>query len=454
MPPIIDPKPSAPPEKQTTTVEITSPEYLGTVTDTRYTPQTSLLTHIEGASWIVNYFSQVLNNDSAIAGQNVNRDPVYQQYKLIKNLQFRVSSPLTTSQDEVSKNMIITGAANIYPFLIPNIGDMFEGDIGDGRSGIFKVTSSEKKSIFKETAYAIEYQLIDYATLERRADLMSKVIETLYFKDDFLTYGQNPLVEEEEYHIIEELQSRYHDVADWYLKSFLSNEYKTIILPGQETPVYDHFLVTALKAIFTTDDSPEIRYIRKLNCDGNYTMKAPSLWNVLLTRDRVLMKNIFREVGLISALNFEQNPMMEGIYHSGIQYVVYPKDAEVCVDYQIIPNDTPLVDVQITDTPSPIHRLSDLIDVNRFQGLTKPDTYPIHPVKTDDYYILSQKFYDKMLQGQSALELAVWDYIEGKSISNKLLLEFSKIYHSWGGLERLYYVPIILILIKYNLRSY
>ena len=156
-------------------VRSTPPESKGVVVDTRYESKANLLTHVEGAPWNVNYYSQVLNTDNAPIGQQPDRNAIYQQYMFIEMFEIKVTQPLTTSQDPTSKEMTLIGAANVYPHVIPNRGDMFIADVGDGRTAIFKVTNTERKSIFKDTCYAIDYMLINYTTKELRADLDSRL---------------------------------------------------------------------------------------------------------------------------------------------------------------------------------------------------------------------------------------------------------------------------------------
>lgn len=451
--PIVNSTPTAPSVEQPNTVRIAAPQYKGVTVDSRYIPSSALLTHVEGSSWTVNYYSQVLNDDSALAGQNVTRNAIYQQYRLVKGMELKVTAPLNTSQDDASKVMTVTGTATIYPFILPNEGDMFLADIGDGREGLFRVTVTERKAIFKDTCHVIEYQLVDYSTPERRADLDSKVIQTLQFVSDFLQYGQNPLLQEEEYENIRKLQSLYKDIADRYFKSFLSNEFKTLLVPGQPLPTYDHFLTTAVTSYFTTYDTPEIRYVRKLNCDGDDNMKSVNIWTVLATRDVKLLKHCSRFAGLVHARAFERNPVMEGIYHSGISYVVYPKDPELSVDYQRELRPKLLLENNLQNSIAQVKRLEDLLGDKVFEGLTKPELPPIHPVLMDEYYVLSKAFYDNAPCGQSILELCVRDYLTGKAPNNRALVELCDLHHGWGGLERFYYTAILLVLIKSSIRS-
>jgi hypothetical protein len=446
--PIVEDTPQAPPIEKPNTVKITKPQYKGIVVDTRYVPNTALLSHVEGMSYVVNYYSQVLDYDSALMGQSVNVGAEHQQYRLIKDFELKVTSGLSTTQDATTKSLTITGTANVYPFLIPNEGDMFLADMGDGREGVFRVTSSDRKSALKETIHVIDYVWVDYSTELRRGDLNQKTIQTLQFFKDYLNYGQNPLLEEEDVTILRALTSIYGSMMTRYFKAFMSNEYKTLLMPGQTESVYDSFLVNSVMSYFTTYDSPEIRYVRKLNVDDDDVLKCTTVWDALRARDMTLMKYAARRVGLMGTRTFTRNPRMEGIYHSGIRYVVYPKDPDLTIDYQLVPRLKIMEDTVITNGPSAVRSLSDLLSDKEFMGLAYPDAPPIHPITDDDYYIFSQAFYDNADVGQSKLELCVRDYLNLRAPNKQILLALAQTQHSWNAVESFYYTPILLILIK------
>jgi hypothetical protein len=435
-------------------IRVTAPEYKGITVDTKKTAVSNLLTHVEGSSWNVLYYSQTNNDDNALNNQSVTLNPVFQGYKLIKNFELKVTSPLTSNQDETSGAVLTTGTSNVYPFVIPNIGDMFLADIGDGREAVFTVTGSSRKTLYQETCYEINYSMVDYSTTERRGDLNAKVVQTLVFVRDFLKHGQNPLVQKEEFTLLTELAGRYREIIEHYFKSFTSKEFKTIIVPGQNSPVYDHFLTKALMSFFTTLDSKEIRHIRTLNCDDDSVMSATTIWDVLKNKDANLVKHSVRHVGLVKSSTFERNPVLDGIYYSGIRELVYPKDSELSVDFSLVSTAKTLSTVQLVNVPSPITRLEDLLAITELNQQLGSGAIPIKAVTVDDYYVFSQAFYDKSETGQSRLEMAVWDYLEDKPLNGNHLKVFCETYHAWGGLERLYYVPILLILLKAYVRNY
>ena len=434
--------------KVTETPRITAPEYKGVTVDSRYIPTAILNTHVEGAAWSVNYYSQLLDKDSALSGHQVNRNAVYQQYRLIEGLELRVSNPLTATQDNTGKSMIVNGTANVLPFLIPNEGDMFLADIGDGKEGLFKVTTSDRKSYFKEAIHVIEYQMIDYSTDERREDLNSKVIQNLVFVKDFLKYGQNPILELEEFVTAKNLEFKYYSICEKYFSSFTSNEFKTMIMPGQDKPVYDHFLTKSINKMFSTFDSSDIRSIRILNCDDDDILRTTSLWDVLIKRDRSILKYSFRRFGMVSTRTFTTDPMLEGIRYSGIKKIIYPKDPQLNVDYQISYNQKLVEDLEVTEKPSQIRNLSDLLTDTEFQGLTLPDVPVINEVLDDDYYVLSKAFYENLDTGKSLLDLCVDRYIDRKPQDIDSLVVLCNKCHAWNAMEQFYFYPILLLLLK------
>lgn len=434
------------------TIKITAPEYRGVTVDTRYIPSSNLLTHIDGASWTADeYFSQKLDIDNTVQGQRLNSSGLYQQYILIKGMELKVTSPLLPTQESESNGWLAVGTANVYPFLIPNVGDMFRANIGDGRLGIFQLTRVEKKSIYKEACHEIEYALIEYDTLERMADLRSKVVETVIYVKDFLYHGQNPLLHEEEFNLFSVLSEREIEITQDYFRSFFSHEYKTLLLPGQGKKIYDSFLTSTLVKMFTTWDAPELRELRLLNVDGDQYMKTRNVWEMLFKRDIDLMPLMATEMGMVGAKSFTRDPMLEGVYHSGIDYVIYPKNPVITLDYELRPQTKPLAPLSLVAAPGRTRRLKDSIPATELPG--NPTTLPplIHPILKDDCYVFTQAFYDET-EGQSQLELAVSDHLLKKAPSNKLLLEFCDNYKSWGLLEMFYYVPAILILLRASLR--
>lgn len=474
--PILNPGDAAPPVPTPVPVQITEPAFRGVTVDTREQPVNSLLTHVEGSSWTVDYYSQIVDKDNDIGGQQVTRNKVFQQYTLIKSLELKVTQALTSSQDAETKAFHTLGVANMYPGVTPNTGDMFIADVGDGREAVFEITNSTRMSMLKKAVYNIEYNLVDYSDV-RGADLDNKVVKTVYFSRDYAINGLQPLIEEEDYVIISKLAERYHDTQRDYFKSFFSKEYGTLIVPGQIQPVYDAFLIRALTQMFNTREAPEFLKMREFNTSGDNIMKTDTLWDALLQREQRIVEYCAQEAGLVGIGNFTSQGMMEGIYYSGIKYVVYPKNPTLGVD-DALKNKIPVLsgwplqpsplmlkkNVRITALAGfdvawmPVTQLDGFnwvdptLPTTPLDGLSPVDPVLYKPVTVDDYYILSESFYLDTT-GKSALEVLVWHYLTGKALDNRWLLALIEGYRGMEIVEKFYYTPIILLLIKASLRA-
>lgn len=434
--PIVTSTPTTPKPVEAQT-RIEPKEYRGVTVDTRYTPRKALQAYITGSAYVVTYFEQLLGVDSGVSGLQVNRDPSNQQYRRINKFELKVTTALEPSQDEESNKWIVQGSANVYGMLIPNVGDMFFGDVGDGQEGVFQVTASRQKSIKKDATYEIDFQMTTFTTPAIRADLERKTIETVVFVKNLLNYNHNPYLHLEDYDVAMRLGSIGAEIADMYFKTFWSSEYQTLILPDQEFITYDHFLTSAVLSLFDTYDTPEVRYVRKLNVDGDPVMKVTTIWDALLKRSVMYMKRSCTRVGLVGVHTFNKNAMLEGIYYTGVAYVAYPYDPErSIVERDAIKKRTP---------QKSIERRPEGKDVSMMPLIPK--------VGETDYYVFTEAFYNDT-EGQSKLEVLTRDYLEEKALDNRALLEIANSYLAWEPIEQFYCAPVLLLLIKMTVRGF
>ncbi len=72
----------------------------------------------------------------------------------------------------------------------------------------------------------------------------------------------------------------------------------------------------------------------------------------------------------------------------------------------------------------------------------------IHPVGIDDYYVLSEYFYNKSQYGQSKLELQTRALLKGNALDIAVLLELLEDVPNWEPMEMFYYIPLLSFLIR------
>lgn len=422
---------------------IHEPAYRSSEMDLRYTSKERIVTHVSGYPWVVQYYSQVVGRDDPLTGRSTATSAVHQQYRLLRNFELKVSGALSISQDSATKELTGTGTANVYPCLVPNTGDQFIADIGNGRLGLFSVITTRTLSHFKKPVHEIEYQLLGYLTEGEQGDLDRKTVKTLHFRREYLDYNQNPLIEDEDHGWVHEFEIRYSQILKQYFHEFTTKEYMTFIVPEQAGTTYDPFLTRQLFTFFSSYTKREFSHIRMLNVEEETNMLAKSFWDLVNDRNVRLLDKIFTRVGLTSARSFSTNVYSHSIRYSGITNVVYPKNYSKQIDVELTSS------TKVTTSEIISKERSALEDAGEEMGVLTP---MIHPVTIDDYYVLSKAFYEQS-EGQSILEQEVWRYVSGGGVNTPMILALIKDYESWGELETFYYTPLLLILIDSALRS-
>lgn len=428
-------------------IKIQAPEFKGTVVDAKSVPMSSLLTYIEGGSWPVTYYSQVLGEDNATAGQDAGQHAIYQQYNRIYDLELRVTSSLSNNQTGTGSNqMVVTGSAVIYPFLAPNRGDMFVALTADGKEGVFVITQSTRKTMFRESVYEVDYQLL-YMTEKdpvRRKDLDKKTIKSVYFHKDLLQSGQSPMVIDADHKALIELAKLHKTLVRSMYEYFYSMEFRTLILPGQGGKAYDPFVISCILNTINTYEHANVQYTRQYNTQDDYALRLPSVYTAIVERNNSILQTCFRNTGLMTTLSFSIQPMMEGIRFSGLQSIVYPMDAQSNVDYW---------NNQMTKSTGGLPGLVPVPGRNGNLPEIITETSDVDaPIKIKNIephsYVFSQAFYERNMNSLSILERMVLDHIDGRAIDASDLLDLASNFINWGRLEQFYYIPVLICLIR------
>lgn len=316
------------PLKEVTPPIKTQPEkFRGSTHDFKFESVASITTHIAGRQLFVDYYQQVKGEHNINQGLAPGELAIHQQYKLIKNMEIRVSSPFTTNQNDSNMEMEVTAEASLYACgVIPDRGDMLVFSTGDGMYCVCEITRSQRMEIFKETTYKISYQLKSMLDQLSFRNLNLKVVETYVFDRNFLTNGRNPVIQEDDFAILRNIEQFIQEAGRLYYAQFFSHEFMTLVVPSQGTPVYDPFLMRFIQYIFDTDSAPENRYTRQFNIDGDIHFSTKTIWDVLIEQDKNLLPFISTKYYLASARSFARDPQFCSLYHSGMKRIVYPGD--------------------------------------------------------------------------------------------------------------------------------
>lgn len=423
--------------------------YQGIEVNTKYQNNRLLLTHISGYKWLVDYYSQYLGADNEIGAQELDKPAAYQQYLCVHNFEMRVQDPLSPAQDSTSKEFQYEGTAIVYGTVVPNKGDVFVTDIADGRLGVFSVEDTIEASIFKDSAFQIDYKFINYLTADYALDLKNKTVKETWFHRDFMGTGQNPLLISKEHELVNKLADYLKTLpADWY-REFFNNEYKTFLIPDQDALCYDPFLPVFVRGITSLEDSPLWIKVSLPNTQDGINDQIPTFWDALRERSIRRLDRASPKMALYAPDTSYQVVAYNPWRILGMDYLFYHRGVSS-------PNILPTAIIKtLKPSPEPTFNrpmdLEVLINTTQLSGLPMaPEaTYPLYrPVTCDDYYVFSEFFYQENYENMSALEILVYFYLNNKPIPLDPLFRLLEQSYYWRGLERFYYIPILMVLVR------
>ena len=415
--------------------------YQGIVVDTDQQQLGGFAPYIDGSPWAVSYYQQVLGASNDLKDADPSQVGLYQQYNKIINYELRIIEGLTTSQDEANATMSGRGSANLYPFMIPNVHNLFIARTLAGDLTLFSVTNVTRTSLYRNSAYRIDFETVNILNpdSERYLSLESKVIKTYYFDKSRLVAGVQPLLVAADYYQANNLMEQYHRLLLYYLQAYLKSGYDTLILPGQSNSLYDPFLVDFFLKTIDFTDYPEVSQIRRISLDSDPYFNQLQIWKILYDRDKSLLPLVDPAMGWISSATGDIYPVARGIRYNRIDYLLYPKNAQdspLSGQYRVPKLTT---NKTLTTTTSPLINLSQL---SNYTGIPL-----IHPITDVNPYLFSQSFYlgDN---GMSLLELLVQDYLNQRPINIPALLELINHYYTWAYMDQFYYGPVLLLLMR------
>jgi len=457
--------------------DIHSPAYRSVEENLTYKDRSRIINYIRGYPEIVTWYGNILGKDDQTTGNSSATHRANQQLTKISNFEIKVESPLSGEQnDKMDWDMELT--ANIYPCVIPNNGDQFIASIGDGRLGIFQVNGKPRPlSHMKNSVHEVTVKLLEYADEGNVKALEEKVIRRLFFRKEWMDYGQSPLIEEHDHSWARNFEEWHHNTLDQYFYQFASDEAQSFVAPGQEQITYDPFLADAMLGWFGGQFRQQYPSLGLLHVEGDEYSFTKSFWELLRRNEPALIHRIWKKSGLRDKRDIRWSLFFQNARFSPLKYIVTPIDTVQSVNAEwyktkggvaakLIPSTDAILPV-----PLDINGLIEIPDqegANMTEGTdgtpgedgepTEPVEPPkqaralIKPVTVDDYYVLSQSFYEDS-EGQSLLEVLTWRFIrrEGVDVPSMKLLVAD--YPNWGSLERFYYAPILLTLVNSAIRS-
>lgn len=471
-------------------VQITKPTFKHPIVTSEHKPLSSFLAYIEGSNVTVDYYSQILGKSDGLAAPELGQEAIYQQYRLVKNLEIKFDGQLSRSTDSATQQMDVNGSGYIYPYLKPNKGDTFIMDMGEGLGGRFVITEVTQEYLQKETVYAISFQLARMLEEKDFNNIQRKVVETLYFEKDFMLYGQSPLLVESDFLKLKDARGTFKSVLANFIDEFHSNRFSTIVVPTTSSnAIVDTFAIRAFLQVFETRDDMRVGRIQVYNDSEIDQYYATSIWQVLIRPEYFKEKDIWMQAEEARVTKLNIDPIYNSLRYSGFSKFVSPVNPNNNVDDYSGWNRRPVagysslgtgVTYQGGDGNSlgsdggrkvscyrrnyySINHLS-LFPHNPRNELSYIEDWQCRPASTEppvcentcgDFgngYIFDDKFWESDNLRDPFLVL-VKNHLLGKAVDTILVIELLQARKQWSYRDRFYKVLILLIILKSAIRK-
>lgn len=437
----ISTRPNPTPEPTPTPIEVDK-ENDTSVVDLDETSLAELITHVGGSDWAVTYFQQYLRSGETAHSQDGMLDTPLQQYRKINDFLLKVQSPLEYSSDTTNHAQMLVGSSIIMPrTVVPNRGDMFLADIGQGVAGLFTIDTVRLLSHYKDRAYEVEYRLyrqIHSSGDTYLTDLENKVVETYHFRKDLLLGEFSPIIQEDEIALQRTIADKRDMLLEHYLNLYYSEEFGTVMLPDSERRVYDPLVPEFIKSLFDVHDHPTLRRLAEINAGAVPAFANRNIWDSLLEGRPELFVACPKKAEVRPVALFRNDPTLYNIAYSGLDYLVCPVPL-----YDV---DRPFekdVSTQQTYLQSIPARVRDLDQSSAGELGDIPDTPYL---KGLDTYVFTQSFYD-LGEVNTRLESELYAYLNQTGLDKETLIKLSDRALAWPWLEGFYYIPVLMLLL-------
>ena len=408
-----------------------------TVTDSEYVPTSHILAHIEGSNWRTKaYFRQILGLNEEARPQQLGTSSVHQQYERIEGMILKVVTPLSQSQDEETKEFQVTGDGGVYYGLVPNVGDMFIADLGDGREGLLTITRTQRMTFSKAACYETGWELVCFNSEEREKDLEAKTVRRLVFDISQIEMLDTPFLTEEQAITYQSLDDYSQLLRRTMRERHWTARVQNYAVPELGSLTYDGYHLDYLRFIDLSDDTHPIGIFQNGRLKYEDVL---SLWSLLKEQSDNMLPYVCRKFGLVETYMFRNASVFRGIGYTQFNITVYPQENFMEED-DSIPKFPPC---------------------KKFISNKQPPAIPEYggkplyaPVDADEYYVFTKAFYECDKASMSVLESLTMDMLSDNPVNGTDVQAICNEVPNMRRIDQYYLIPIILTLIKYCKRGY
>ena len=382
------------------------------------TPLDTIVKHIRGAKWEVDYFLQIRDINDSIQPLDVNLPPTVQKYNRINKLIITVQTPI--DQGEIKD---IAGEGIINAGFIPNVNDLILTTLLGGREVLLEITEVSTRSYNLHKAYYISYKIFTFLDTDNGPkyynDLLNKTMkEYVYDKEHLLDFSA-PVILAQDYKSKLNLKHHIPDLVDLYFSKFIYYEKYLHYLPTEASIYVDTLLTDFIFKIVNTDEHPDIIKLNRITPDLHKELPY-TVWTAIINRDIKILKRCERRI------DFKYNPfgLKDALNHTinilGVNFIA-----------RKLTKDEKVENIKVVE-----NELKD-----------RPKDYT-NPVSRNGLYVFGKAFYEQDRTKTTDLESLVLDYLEGKILSSEKLNKLIEHSVYWDTKDQFYLIPVLIVLIK------
>jgi hypothetical protein len=403
--------------------------YKNEIIESRYVPQTSLLSFVPGTPTRVIWYRQYLGRDEEQHSFQPESIETYQSYTRIHNLIVKLDDGNGGFNFEpVTRQSVLTLTGYVLFDLAPNKGDVFVKDIGDGKAGLFVIREQpEIRTIQADKVYYFEATIETEMTTVIQENLDRKVVKELYYSKESAVNGGNAVLTANDWQGNKELTALKFAIMDDILANHYYSDEDTIIIPNElRDRLYDPYLAEFLSYVMPANEIAPRNKIRTMSVqywvEGTKMQKPMTVWDMFYRNDFGNPKRYKQEYYEHNRGSLINTRLYGNVFYSKMDRAITVHEAGAVRNPYLytgalIPNQFP----QTLQGPKPG------IKWNYFFG--------------DDFYE----------GGGTDVQKFIWAFFRDKTIDKKGLVKVLEGYWDLDPITKLYMGGIYLVAIKYAL---
>jgi len=249
-----------------------------------------MLGFMKGKRVLVTYYRSLLEQGDYRRGQLVDlpssRGITRQEYQKILNLEITLPTSLAFEANPESASIGLTGEAKFLPGINPQVGDMFLMPLGDGRQGLFQISSILLGSWRDDSGLSIQFTLQSFASQSDIDPIEAAVTVTSFFSKENYLGGASALLSQDTYVYLNQLKKMRVVMTKTYHQTFFDYELNSYLRPDG---VYDGYVVQFMRGKISMSD---VHLYPKLltGLDPNY---KKSIWARLEDTNNTSLAKIY-----------------------------------------------------------------------------------------------------------------------------------------------------------------